>query len=229
MFKKPMAMGIPILAAALGLPAAGVLRANDGPEPDKIIVLSDDGAGDHDADFEILEVPEAREADDMVVRVGHGARRGYLGVQLIEMTPELREHFGAPRDAGVLVGDVEKDSPAAKAGIQVGDIVTAVGGNRVDSPRDVSRTVRPMKPGETVKIDLSRNRAKKQVTVTVGEPPEKEIRIGGLDREMRRKFHVFNSKDWSPMVAPLPELGHLQEQLDDIDKRLKDLEKKLSK
>jgi membrane-associated protease RseP (regulator of RpoE activity) len=224
MFKRPM--GITILAVAVGLPAAGVLRASDGPEADKIIVLQDDDAGNQDSAFEILDEPEA---EDTVVRVEHGTRRGYLGVQLIEMTPELREHFGAPRDAGVLVGEVEKDSPAAKAGIQVGDILTAVNGTRVDSAHDVSRTVRPMKPGETVKIDLSRNRANKQITATVGEPPEKEIRIGGLDREMRKKFHVYKSKDWSPMVAPLPNLGHLQEQLDDLDKRLKDLEKKLSK
>ena len=45
---------------------------------------------------------------------------GYLGVELVDLTPELREHFGAPRDVGVMVGRVEPGSPAARAGLEVG-------------------------------------------------------------------------------------------------------------
>ena len=224
MLKHPV--WVPALALALCLPATASLQAGDGQTEDKVIVLSDDANADFDGDFE-FEAPEASESGDVVVRIARDGQRGYLGVQLIEMTPDLRTHFGAPADAGVFIGKVEKDSPAAKAGIQVGDIVTAANGARVDSTRDVSRAVRKTKAGETVQLDLLRDKTARRITVTVGELPEKEIRVGELTPQFRKHARVFRSNDWEPMLAPLQDLGHLQEQLDDLNKRLKDLEKKL--
>lgn len=224
MLKHPL--WIPAMALALCLPATASLQAGDGQTEDKVIVLSDDGNEDFDSDFE-FETPETPESGDMVVRIARDGQRGYLGVQLVEMTPDLRTHFGAPADSGVFIGKVEKDSPAAKAGIQVGDIVTAANGTRVDSTRDVSRAVRRAKAGETVQLDLVRDRTARHITVTVGEFPEKEIRVGELTPQFRKHAHVFRGKDWEPMLAPLQDLGRLQEQLDELNKRLNDLEKKL--
>jgi membrane-associated protease RseP (regulator of RpoE activity) len=214
------------LAAVLCFPAVASVRASQDPGEEKIIVLPDEADDDVDLQVDAPDADVAR-ADDMVVRIERDGHRGYLGVQLIEMTPELREHFGVSRDAGVLVGAVEKDSPAAKAGMLVGDIVTAADGDAVDSARDLSRAVRHKRAGETVKLDVSRDRAKKQFTVTVAERKGREIRVGDLGPHLRRHAWVFSGGDghW-PLVGSLDDMGRLRERLDDLEKRLKDLEKK---
>ena len=99
------------------------------------------------------------------------------------MTPDLRQHFGAPRDAGVFVGSVEADSPAAKAGLQVGDIVTKVDGDVIGSTRELVRLVRHRKGGESITVDVLRNKAAKTLTVTVAERKGSEVRIGALPEE----------------------------------------------
>ncbi|MDB4953702.1 MAG: serine protease [Myxococcales bacterium] len=65
------------------------------------------------------------------------AQQGRLGVMVMGLTPELRAHFGAPKDAGLLVARVQPNSPAARAGIQVGDVLTTVGGTKVQGAADV--------------------------------------------------------------------------------------------
>ena len=80
--------------------------------------------------------------------------RGFLGVGLRELTAELQTHFGAPEGSGVLVASVSDDSPAAAAGIRVGDVITAVDGLSVDSTRDLSREIRH-RPGDSVAIEAS--------------------------------------------------------------------------
>ncbi|MGE5279025.1 MAG: S1C family serine protease [Acidobacteriota bacterium] len=223
MLKRPL--WIAFLAAVLCLPAVASVRASQDPDEEKIIVLPDEA--DDDVDVQV-DAPDVARADDMVVRIERDGHRGYLGVQLVEMTPELREHFGVSRDAGVLVGGVEKDSPAAKAGVLVGDIVTAADGDRVDSPRDLSRAVRRKRAGETVKLDVSRDRAKKQLTVTAGERKDREIRLGELGPHLRRHAWVFSDEDGhAPLFGSLEDMGRLRERLDELEKRLRDLEKKV--
>ena len=158
------------------------------------MVLDDDDSVSRVMIADLPDVP----GDDLLRAVRfHGHRSGgYLGVRSIEMTPELRQHFGAPRDAGVLVGTVEPESPAAKAGIQVGDILTAVDGEGVGSTRALSRSVRRHKDGDTVKVDLLRDRSKKTLAVTIkeveGPSGDKEIRIG----EFGHGPHGFAWQDW---------------------------------
>src|SRR5262245_28362440 len=82
--------------------------------------------------------------------------RGRLGIQVQPMTPELREHMKAPADAGVLVVRVDADSPAAEAGLQVGDIVTSAGGERVDAPHALILRVAKVPAGERLAIGLVR-------------------------------------------------------------------------
>ena len=158
--------------------------------------------------------------DPVVVHDSHGARRGYLGVELIEMTPDLRAHYGAPRDAGVLVGAVEADSPAAKAGIEVGDIITRSDGAQVESVSDLTRWVRAKKAGDSVKIEVSRNRATKTLTATVAE------------RSSSRHERTLVLPDLAqvrPMLGQLDDLHSLRDRLQQIERRLDDLEKKQSR
>jgi membrane-associated protease RseP (regulator of RpoE activity) len=193
------------------------VRAGDDPDDEQVIVMPE-----VISDFDIADL------DDVVVRVDrdHG---GYLGVRLIDLTPELREYFGVSRDAGVLVSSVEADSPAGKAGIKAGDVVTAADGSRVDSPRDLSRAVRRKKAGDQVQLDVSRDRSKKQVTVTVAERPVREIRVGELGPGTRKHAWTWKQKDFDKRLLPLEGMGDLEQRLDELEKRLKDLEKKLPK
>ena len=89
----------------------------------------------------------------------HGWHGGgaFLGVQLSELTPELRTHFGVPDDAGVMVGKVVADSPALRAGLEVGDIVTAVGDKPVASASALSRAIRGNEDGDTVVLEVWRD------------------------------------------------------------------------
>jgi membrane-associated protease RseP (regulator of RpoE activity) len=214
MSQKPLT--IAFAALVLLLPTTASVRAGDDSE-DQVIVVPE-----VERDLEIADLDDP---EPMVVRVDRDHGRGYLGVRLVDLTPELREYFGVPRDAGVLVGSVEADSPAGKAGLKVGDVVTAADGDRVDSPRDLTRAIRRKKAGDQVKLDLARERAKKQITVTVGERAGREVRIGELPHMHDRAF-VWKDKDFEKLM-PLEGMGQFEQRLDDLEKRLKDLEKKL--
>ncbi len=94
---------------------------------------------------------------------------GFLGVELVPLTPELRAHFGVPEDAGVMVAEVLPDSPAERAGLEVGDIVTAVEGESVASASDLAGLVRSRKNGESVAIELWRAGRLESATATLEE------------------------------------------------------------
>src|SRR5262249_3455797 len=66
-----------------------------------------------------------------------GAGNGRLGVRITSMTAELRKFFGAAEDRGVLVSQVDKDSPAASAGLRAGDVIIEIDGKKVDDTDDV--------------------------------------------------------------------------------------------
>ena len=155
----------------------------------------------------------------------HGlAGGGFIGVEPVEMTPDLRQHFGAPKDAGVFVGSVEAGGPAAKAGLQVGDIVTRVDGDRIGSTRALVRAIRHKKGGETVSVEILRNRAAKSLTVIVAERKDQEVRVGEL-RDKRR------GRDWNwawKTFAPPQDLPpDFEQRLDDMEKKLRELEGRL--
>ena len=99
-------------------------------------------------------------------RAGHG----YLGVQLMDITEELRAFYGAPRDAGILVSRVSEDSPAAAAGFEVGDVITAVAGDATEDAWDVMRAVAQFEPEEQVAVEIVRNGAPLTLDATLGEP-----------------------------------------------------------
>ena len=107
----------------------------------------------------------------------HG--RGFLGVQLMSLTPELRVHFGLSDDAGVMVAKVETNSPAEKAGVQVGDILTEVDGETVDSSWKLARYIRGKEEGDTVSLGLWRDGRAQTVFVTITERERSVLRLDG--------------------------------------------------
>lgn len=97
-------------------------------EPGAWLPLTVQRQGDEvELDVKLVERPE-------VIKAG-GIRRGWIGVEAIELPESLREHFGAPADAGVMVSAIESGSPAEAAGFRLGDVVYDVGGKPVGSLR----------------------------------------------------------------------------------------------
>ena len=95
--------------------------------------------------------------------------RGWLGVGIQELTPELARTFRIPPGKGALIAQVFPDGPAAKAGVQSGDVVTEFNGRPVDSAGALSRAVAATPPGQTGRMKLLRDGSEKVVEVKVAE------------------------------------------------------------
>ena len=107
-----------------------------------------------------------------------------LGVMIMALTDELRTHFGAPEDRGVLVAHVEPGSPAAKAGVQVGDVLVQVRGEPVRDASDVTSALSATKKSDKVKIEVVRD--KKSITLDATITPRSAQRGAESARQRLR-------------------------------------------
>ena len=98
--------------------------------------------------------------------------RGWLGVSIQPLTPELAKSFGLKEPKGVLIADVVKDSPADKAGMVSGDVLMEFDGKKVDAPQDLQKIVAVTAPGKGVPIKVWREKGEKTLEIKVGETPE---------------------------------------------------------
>ena len=98
--------------------------------------------------------------------------RGWLGVQIQPVTPEIAQSVGLNAPSGAIVTAPQPESPAAKAGIAAGDIITSVNGQPVENPRMLARAIAGFKPESNVVIGIWRNGAASQIEVTVGRLDE---------------------------------------------------------
>jgi membrane-associated protease RseP (regulator of RpoE activity) len=155
-----------------------------------------------------------------------GGKRAYLGVTLVDLTSELREHYGTPKNAGVLVGSVEDNSPADKAGVRVGDILLSVDGEEIDSSGELRKALREKKDGDSVRIEALRGRSRQTFVASVIEKETPMIPGMPAIEGLRERI---NSPEWRARVATLGDCGDLQTRIKDLEGRLKDLEKKLQK
>lgn len=97
--------------------------------------------------------------------------RPKLGVELVEPTPELREHFGAPADAGVIVGKVLPGMPAETAGVQVGDVIVSVDGESIGDAGDLIRELYDS-DGRTIELELIRDGRSQRLDVYIPDRDE---------------------------------------------------------
>lgn len=114
--------------------------------------------------------PERADRPDPWARVEtaeSSTSQGRLGVMVLSITPELRAYFGAPSDRGVLVAKVESGSPAASAGVQVGDVLVGVGNEAVDDAGDVVAALASTKPGDKVEVHLVRDKKTMSLDATI--------------------------------------------------------------
>ena len=96
-------------------------------------------------------------------------RRGWLGLMIQKVTPELAESFGLDQKKGALVAEVEKDSPADKAGIQRGDVIIQLDNKQINEYTDLSRYAGLTSPGTKVELELIRDGKHKKIKVKLGE------------------------------------------------------------
>jgi S1-C subfamily serine protease len=99
------------------------------------------------------------------------AEHGFMGVQPGDLTPEIARQLGVSASSGVVVLDVVNRGPADKAGMQPGDVITAINGKQVSSVEDFLAALRPLSPGNTVTVDYLRGQAKRQAKVVLADRP----------------------------------------------------------
>jgi S1-C subfamily serine protease len=110
-----------------------------------------------------------------IVKEGQ-VRRGWIGVEPNELSPELAETFGVKADTGVIITGVLQNGPAAKAGIRPGDVITSVGEKKTDNVQALLTAVAGLKPGSTARFALQRGTDKMELDVTPGLRPKSPVR-----------------------------------------------------
>jgi serine protease Do len=103
----------------------------------------------------------------------HGkVERGWLGVQIQEVTPEIAKSLGLSKPEGALVADVTPGGPAAKAGLKQGDVIESFNGHAINKVRDLPLVVAETPVGEKTKVDVWRGKQQESLDVTIGQMPE---------------------------------------------------------
>ncbi len=118
-----------------------------------------------------IPIDIAIEVKDQLVKTGR-VQRGRIGVLVQEVGQQLADSFGLDRPRGAIVAQVEKGSPAAKAGVKSGDVILAVGGQPIEHSGQLSAVISQIKPGTRVELEVWRDRASRKIEVEVGELKE---------------------------------------------------------
>lgn len=117
--------------------------------------------------------------------------RGWLGVVIQEVNKDLAESFGLDKPAGALVAQVLEDGPAAKGGLQVGDVILSMNGQPIIMSADLPHLVGSLKDGAKAKLEIIRNGKRQNLDVTVGALPDEDADIttpgqGSAERSSNR-------------------------------------------
>jgi len=98
--------------------------------------------------------------------------RGWIGVQIQDVTPEIADDLGIKATHGALVAEPQAGGPAAKAGIESGDVITAIDAREIADSRDLARTISAMSPGSTAKVTALHAGQEKTFGIVLGSLPE---------------------------------------------------------
>jgi serine protease Do len=108
--------------------------------------------------------------------------RGWLGVSIQPLTPELAKSFGLKEPNGVLISDVMQASPAAAAGIASGDVIIEFDRKKVDSPQELQKVVAATAPGRAVPLKVWRDKGERTLEITIGETPDETVALKSTNK-----------------------------------------------
>jgi serine protease Do len=145
-----------------------------------------------------IPMDEAIRVSDQL-RANGRVSRGRIGVQIAPVTKEVAESIGLTKAQGVLVRGVEDASPAEKAGIEAGDIITRFDGKPIDKPADLPRAVGNTKPGSKVGVTVFRRGALKDLNITVAEVEAEKVAASATEK----KALVASAQQWGLTVSDL--------------------------
>lgn len=111
--------------------------------------------------------------------------RGWLGISIQEVTPELAREFGLPEPKGALIGDVQPGSPAEKAGLKRGDVILALNGKEIKTTGQLRNQVAATSVGSKIKIKIFRDKHEKEIEATLNEQSNEVARNGSPEKEER--------------------------------------------
>ncbi|HUA65002.1 MAG TPA: DegQ family serine endoprotease [Alphaproteobacteria bacterium] len=149
----------------------------------------------------------ARSVMDSLIKYGH-VTRGYLGVMIQDITPDLAQQFDLKNDNGALIGEVEATGPAHDAGIKDGDVVVTYNGDQIADSRQLQLDVAQTKPGTKVPVTILRNGDEKNLDVTIKPLPGTEdvadagsqdsnddgtlngVTVDNLNQQARQQFNI---------------------------------------
>jgi serine protease Do len=146
--------------------------------------------------------------------------RGWIGVQIQPVTPEIAESLGMKVTKGALVAEPQKDGPAMKAGIQAGDVITSVDDKPVADARELARKIGGIPPNTTVKLTVVRGGAEKALSLTLGElpnqrqaraevdtPPQQQRRSGGDEPRLGLSLAPGGGAEQGVVIADIDPSG----------------------
>ena len=162
-------------------------------------ILTGGGGGNQGVGFAI-PISLAKNVMDQIMTHGKVVR-GYLGVYIEDVTPEMARAFGLEQAGGALVGDVSPNTPASRAGLKKGDVILKLNGEPVDSRNQLTLRVSQTPPGTPVNLTIWRDGKSQDVKITLGELPEKSAKEEGEEAKGNSALEGVDVENVTPDIA----------------------------
>ncbi len=163
------------------------------------ILTGGEGGGNVGVGFAI-PVDMAKQVADQLI--AHGKiERGQLGVQVEDLTPDTAKVMGLQIDAGALVSRVVRGSPADKAGIKAGDVVTALNDQTLEGSADLRNRIGLIAPGSSVKLTVIRKKEQKSISVTLEKVNPEAVAAATSDHSPLEGVQLSSGKDGLSVTA----------------------------